>query len=80
MTTTCKRSRRIRINRRFETNVDFIINKPRRLCPLNFRIPIEEMKLSKDYRSIAKEIIDCGGYSGHCGCLNNACMMCTAFH
>ncbi len=79
-TRTRTRTRRIRMNKNLESHINHILNRNNGLCPVGLASPVEEMKLSKDYRSIAKEISDCGGYSGHCGCLNNACMMCTAFH
>jgi hypothetical protein len=73
MTTKCK-------NKSIDKNVKKVLSRTDDLCVVEFSSLLSEMKLSKDYRSIAKEISDCGGYSGHCGCLNNACMMCTAFH
>lgn len=80
MTTTCKRIRRIRVNSNLDKNLQRILRTHMGVKPLSLSLPISEMNLSKDYRSIAQEVSDCGGYTGHCSCLNNACMMCTAFH
>lgn len=44
------------------------------------KMPLERMVLSKDYHRIATVMEECGGYTGHCGCLNNACMLCTCNH
>lgn len=80
MTTTCRRIRRIRVNNNLEQNLKRILSSNAGVSPFRLATPINEMKLSKDYRRIAQEVSDCGGYTGHCSCLNNACMMCTAFH
>ncbi len=80
MTTAVKRKRTILVNKNLEKNLSHILISSDKKVSLRFVKPVEEMQLSRDYRKIAKEISDCGGYSGHCGCLNNACMMCTAFH
>lgn len=77
--TCCNRIVRIRANNNLDKNLQRVLAVGG-TNSMRFSKPISEMKLSRDYKRIAKEIYDCGGYTGHCSCLNNACMMCTAFH
>lgn len=71
----------IRVNANLNSTLHDVLNQNNRdVRPVVFCVPVEKMCLSRDYRSKAKEMSECGGYSGHCSCLNNACMMCTSLH
>ena len=46
---------------------------------LAFTVNPKEMKLRNDY-DYNEVMSDCSGWSGHCPCSNNPCMVCSSAH
>lgn len=43
-------------------------------------IPQSQLSLHRELQHYAASSDGCGGYTGHCSCLNNPCMICSNAH
>lgn len=43
-------------------------------------IPASQLSLHRELQHNAASSDGCGGYTGHCSCLNNPCMICSNAH
>lgn len=49
-------------------------------CQLKFGTPRHRLSLHRKFKRLVVSADGCGGYTGHCSCLNNPCKMCTNLH
>lgn len=52
----------------------------RKACMVRLAIPASQLTLHRDFEHFSASSDGCSGWSGHCSCTNNPCMICSNAH